>query len=280
MSTKTLLTGATDGIGKQTALELTNKGFDLIIHGRNAEKTEKAANEIKQLTGIKPATVSADFSSLNEVKQMAEDMLMAHDHLDMLINNAGVISKGKTESADGFELTFAVNHLAPFYLTNKLLPLILKSEEAIIINVSSQAHAHHINLNDLQLSNSYSNMQAYGLSKLCNILITYHLADMLEDKHIKINCLHPGVINTKMLRQNYENIGSSVEKGAQNILSVAISDENRNVSGAYFVNGRKTKSAAISYDKDIQKELWDKSASYITNSVHESKKTFEIERLI
>jgi NAD(P)-dependent dehydrogenase (short-subunit alcohol dehydrogenase family) len=280
MSTKTLLTGATDGIGKQTALELTNKGFDLIIHGRNAEKTEKAANEIKQLTGIKPATVSADFSSLNEVKQMAEDMLMAHDHLDMLINNAGVISKGKTESADGFELTFAVNHLAPFYLTNKLLPLILKSEEAIIINVSSQAHAHHINLNDLQFSNSYSNMQLYGLSKLCNILITYHLADMLEDKHIKINCLHPGVINTKMLRQNYGNIGSSVEKGAQNILSVAISDENRNVSGAYFVNGRKTKSAAISYDKDIQKELWDKSASYITNSVHESKKTFEIERLI
>lgn len=257
-----LVTGATDGIGKETATRLSHLGYSVIVHGRTEEKAKTAAREISHKSGNKVKDVAAaDFSSLNEVKDMALEILKKYDKLDVLINNAGVYKKHFETSREGFELTFAVNHLAPFVLTLHLLPLIKAAPEGRIVNVASMAHSSSINLRQLNSPEYFGGYSAYGDSKLCNILFTYYLAN-LAGEDFTVNALHPGVISTKLLRAGFSMGGRSVAEGAETSVYLATSNEVSGVSGHYFSDSKPRKSASVSYDKDVQKELWQKSLEW------------------
>ena len=189
---------------------------------------------------------------------MAEEIRDRQLYPDILINNAGIVMAHYTLSADGYEMTFAVNHLAHFYLTLLLLDHL--PEPARIINVASMAHASYIDFDSLNNKAGYDGIEAYSASKLCNILFTYKLARLLEDKReITVNCMHPGVINTKVLRLFWGPIGAPASEGARNEVYLAVSRDTENVSGAYFRDRHPQRSAEISYDKNIQDECWERS---------------------
>jgi NAD(P)-dependent dehydrogenase (short-subunit alcohol dehydrogenase family) len=266
MSKNVLITGATDGIGKQSAIELAKLGYHVIIHGRNEESVNKAMEDIKresEATDI--AGFSAEFEELKEVKTLAGKIKDQYDKLDILINNAGIFQKKRELTNDGFEKTFQVNYLAHFLLTNLLLNLLENAEKARVVNVSSMVHSTAIDFENLQGEQSFEGSAAYGLSKLCNVLFTYKLAREKRDSNIVSNCLHPGVISTKLLKQNYGNIGSAVAEGAENILYVATSDNVENVSGKYFVNKMPQSSATVTYENSVQDRLWEVSKEMVSD---------------
>ena len=258
MKDKTILiTGSTDGIGKQTALELAEMGATVLLHGRNSERADRVLNEIKKATGNDSIEAFiADLSSLKQIRKLAEQVLYKHDRLDVLINNAGVYETSHRISQDGFEMTFAVNHLAPFLLTLLLLELITKSSPGRIINVSSQVHASGIDFDNLQAEKYYSAYEAYSLSKLCNVLFTYELAERLKGTGITVNCLHPGVIGTKLLKVGWGMGGSPVTQGSKTSVYLATASELSTITGHYFVNKKPVKSSQISYDAETGKRLW------------------------
>ncbi len=254
---KVLITGSTDGIGRQTAFVLAWKGYHVIIHGRNEEKVDETIRTIRD-TSDNPDIegVVGDFSSLKDVQELSEACSRRLGHLDRLINNAGIFQSRFERSADGYEMTFAVNHLAHFLLTRGLLPLLRKAGEARIIVVSSMAHASAIDFDNLQAEHSFDGYEAYSVSKLCNILFTYKLARDLKQAGITVNCLHPGVINTKLLRKGWGSIGASVKEGAKTSVYLTDSPQAAGITGRYFVNSRPTRSAPVSYDISIQERLW------------------------
>ena len=200
-----LVTGSTDGIGLATAIALAREGAQVILHGRTREKADRARRVV--LAAVPKAaleSVSGDFSSLDEVRAMAVDVLGRFERLHVLINNAGIVTKRREESRDGFELTFAVNHLAPFLLTNILLDLITRSAPARIVNVSSSVHSgSRLDFDDLQMTRRFDGFGAYGRSKLANVLFTFALARRLKGTGVTANALHPGVIATKLLHVNF-----------------------------------------------------------------------------
>jgi NAD(P)-dependent dehydrogenase (short-subunit alcohol dehydrogenase family) len=252
-----LITGSTDGIGKQTALELAEMGATVLLHGRNSGRADRVLNEIKKATGNdRIKAFIADLASLTQVRNRAEQVLEKHDRLDVLINNAGVYETRHRISDDGFEMTFAVNHLAPFLLTLLLLDLIIKSSPGRIINVSSQVHASGIDFGNLQAEKHFSAYEAYSLSKLCNVLFTYELAERLKGNGITVNCLHPGVIDTKLLKAGWGMGGSPVTQGSKTSVYLATASELSTVTGKYFKDMKPTKSSQISYDAETRKRLW------------------------
>lgn len=259
MKNKTVLvTGSTDGIGKQTALDLARQGARVLVHGRSKERCQQAVDEIRSQSGS-PAVdyVLADLSSLARVRALADEVQQRVDQLDVLVNNAGVFFKERMLSEDGYEMTFAVNHLAHFLLTNLLLPLVQKSSEGRIVTVSSMLHTvRNLDLNDLHGERHYSGRSAYALSKLGNILMTYELAERLAGSGITANCLHPGVIDTKLLRIGFDISGSSVESGAATSVHLASSPEMNGVSGKYFVNCQPADAAEQTHDLELQKKFW------------------------
>jgi NAD(P)-dependent dehydrogenase (short-subunit alcohol dehydrogenase family) len=258
-----LITGATDGIGKQTALEAARRGARLIIHGRNEQRTNETLSFIKKETGIKDIFgITADFSSLKKVSETAENIYKIFKHIDILINNVGLISSKKIMTEDGFETTFQVNYLAGFLLTQKILSLLEKSKKARILNVSSMIHAAKIDFDDLNGEKSFDSTANYALSKLCNILFTYSLAEKCDSEKITVNCLHPGVINTKLLNTSWSG-GQPVAVGAQNLLYLSEVPLLETMTGHYFENGRPMQSSPISYDKTIQKQLWNLSINMV-----------------
>ena len=200
-----LITGSTDGIGKQTAIELAKLGASILIHGRNEERCAKAVNDIVSVSGNADINyISADISSLSQVKMMAKDIITKFDRLDVLINNAGVYENGKIFTIDGYEATFAINHLAHFLLTNLLLDLLKSSAPTRIINVSSIAHTNcDFDLENLNSEKYFDSYNAYAISKAANILFTYKLAMNLERSYVTVNSLHPGVISTKLLHKGF-----------------------------------------------------------------------------
>ena len=257
MKRNVLITGSTDGIGRQTALQLARKGYQVIIHGRNEGKVRAAVTEIQQATGNADVTgVVGNLASLNEVSALARDIRERFDVLDVLINNAGVFQTHFERSKDGYEMTFAVNHLAHFLLTRELLPLLEKPPEARIVIVSSMAHASRIDFENLQGEKGFNRYEAYSVSKLCNLLFGYKLARDLEGTGITVNCLHPGVINTKLLKKGWGGIGAPVARGAATPVYLADSPEVTGVTGRYFVDRTPTRSAPISYDIPTQERLW------------------------
>ena len=268
MQNKTvLITGSTDGIGKETAIELAKKGAAILIHSRSSEKGEVVVNEIKSITSNKNIeSFAADFSSLKQVKILSEKIKEKHDKLDVLINNAGVFKNDRILTEDGYETTFQVNHLSHFLLTNLLLDLLKQSAPSRIVNVSSMAHSSRINFDDLQSEKNYTGYAAYALSKLANILFTFKLADELKNSNITVNCLHPGVINTKLLREGFGGGGRDVKAGAKIPVFLASSEKVNNVSGKFFASRiigliqKEQRAAEIAYDKGTQEKLWNVSA--------------------
>lgn len=276
MQKTVLITGSTDGIGRETAFQLADKGYRVLIHGRDPEKVKGLVHEMKNLNNTnKVAGYVADFSSLEEVEIMANALLNNEEKLDVLLNNAGLIMKSFQLSGDGFEKTFAVNHLAHFYLTGKLLPLLRKVGRAKIINLTSMIHSQSIDVDKLLDSGSFESVNSYSLSKLCNILFTFRLSELLKDKFITVNCMHPGVINTKMLRETWGAVGSPVEEGAEREVFLVESEITDRVTGKYFQNNRISEPSEISFNKDVQKSLWDLSILLLEEAGFETGTLFD-----
>ena len=258
VNSKILVTGATDGIGRQTALDLAAMGAHVLIHGRNLRKLRSTAEEIKKLkAGARVEIYLGDFASLSQVKRLGKEIKRDHDRLDMLINNAGILLNRLQKSEDGYEMTFAVNHLAPFALTFFLLDALKKGAPSRIVNVSSMMHSHFIDFDNLQGEKGFDGYEAYGLSKLCNILFTYELAERLKGTGVTVNCLHPGVINTKLSRGGLGGGGGGAgSHRSRTCLFVATDEGLAGVTGRYFMNMREARSADITYDPEIRKKLW------------------------
>jgi len=272
-----LVTGATDGIGKVTARELAAAGARVVIVGRNEAKTERTVSEIKQRTGNDQVEyLIADLSSMQQMRDLATEFKRRHDRLDVLVNNAGAIFMSRQESADGLEMTFALNHLAYFLLTNLLIDVLKVSAPARIVNVSSGAHYRgHLDFDDLQHEQKYSGPRAYGDSKLMNVMFTYELARRLDATGITANTLHPGLVATNFMANNWGLLGKlarrllnlasiSAEQGAQTTLYLAASPGVEGVTGKYFDKKKPIKSSEESYDVEAQRRLWEISAE-ITN---------------
>ncbi len=251
-----LVTGSTDGIGRQTALDLANRGKAIWLHGRNEERCRSALAEIRRRSGNETLRCFvADLADLSQVQRLAEEVKTAGIRLDVLINNAGVFRHKRELTPDGFEMTFAVNHLAHFVLTLGLIDLLRASAPSRIVTVSSMVHADHIDFDNLHGEKEYSGFGAYSRSKLCNILFTYALAERLKNTGVTANCLHPGVINTKLLRASWSG-GESVSEGAKTPVFLAAAPEAAAYSGQYFVNRTLSTSAPITLDRGVRERLW------------------------
>ncbi len=253
-----LITGATDGIGKETALELARMGARVLVHGRSEERCQQVVDEIRsQSDNPQVEYVLADFASLAQVRALAAEVGQRVERLDVLVNNAGGYFKERTLSADGYEMTFAVNHLAPFLLTNLLLPLLQKAPAGRIVTVSSTMHTvRGLDMNDLQGEQRYRGNGAYALSKLGNILMTRELAERLAGGSVTANSLHPGVIDTKLLRNAFGMSGSSTQSGAATSVYLASSPEVAGVSGAYFDDCQQAEVGEQAQDPALQKQFW------------------------
>jgi len=260
-----LITGATDGIGKQTALELAATEAIVIVHGRNIGSCTKTVEELKKLSGNKKIDlIAGDFSSLSEVRNLALNIKNKYSKLDVLINNAGVYETDFKLSADGYEMTFAVNHLAHFLLTNLLLELLMESSDGRVITVSSMMHAYAgIDLENWNNPENFDGSSAYAFSKAANVLFAYHLAELIKTENITSNVLHPGVISTKLLHKGFGFGGGSVKSGAATSVYLAVSKEVEGVSGKYFVNSQVAPSAEFTYNKKLQNKLWQLSEKLV-----------------
>ena len=269
-----LITGGSDGIGYAASRELARMGARVVIVGRNAAKTEGAVRQIIAATG-NPAVqyLLADLSSQREVRRVAAEAMELTPHLDVLLNNAGAIFLSDRRSAEGFEMTFALNHLSYFLLTGLLLEHLRKAPRARIVNVSSCAHESpgRFRLEDLPKPSGNGGYGAYKRSKLCNILFTYELARRLEGENITANALHPGLVRTNIARNNgllgrvvnfFIGVrGIAPDRGAETPVYLAASPEVEGVTGRYFVDCRPVPSSSISYDAELAARLWDMSAS-------------------
>lgn len=258
------ISGSTDGIGKQTALELAEMKAEVIIHGRSEDRISSTVQMIKEKTGNRKVEgYKADFSSLAEVKDLAEHLLNTFDSLDILFNNAAMINHERILTNDGFEQQFQVNYLSHFLLTEKIMPLLLKKDNSRILNVSSMIHASVLEFDNLQGEKEYSAGKMYAQTKLMNILHTYSLADQIQDTKTVVHCLHPGVIDTKLLNTTWSG-GAPLTEGSANMIYAA-SSETAGMNSAYYLeNRRPMQSNPVSYDKSIQKKLRSISKEFVT----------------
>lgn len=258
---KILITGATDGIGKQTAIRLAEKGAELILHGRNRSRGEELLKEIRNISKNGASYVNADLSSLKEVNKLARTLKDEYGELDVLINNAGVFSREQSFSKDGYELTFAVNHLAHFSLSLQLLSLIKNSEQGRIITVSSVAHTNspRTDFTDIQDINAYIDYSAYSLSKLANVLFSTELAQRLDYTDITSNSLHPGVISTKLLYEGFGISGSTVEMGCMTSVFLATDNSLSSTTGRYFSDSNEVPPSPFAQDPGLRTNLWNLS---------------------
>jgi NAD(P)-dependent dehydrogenase (short-subunit alcohol dehydrogenase family) len=257
-----LVTGATDGIGKVTVRALAQAGATVVGVGRNPEKIRAVLTEIGDTAGSLEF-LQADLSSQAEIRALAAEFRSRYDRLHVLVNNAGALFTSYRESVDGIEMTFALNHLSYFLLTNLLLDTICASAPARIINVSSNAHeGSTIQFDDLGQRRHYREWTAYGASKLANILFTYELARRLQGTGVTANAVHPGFVNTNFQRAAGLNMRGPLtpEEGADTQIWLAMSDAVEGVTGRYFVRRRDTRSSAISYDSATAGRLWEVSA--------------------
>ena len=262
-----IVTGGTNGIGLVTARALAGMGAQVTIISRNAEKCAAVAGAIQAEVGNPVEFIAADLSTLAGIMQAAAAFKQRHTHLHVLVNNAGAMFTHRQLTSDGYEMTFALNHLNYFLLTNLLLDVLKASAPARIVNVSSGAHLRaSLDFDNLQSEKHFASMQAYGQSKLANVLFTYELARRLEGSGVTANALHPGFIATGFARNNgpLYNFGMNIiglfirkpEQGAQTSLYLASSPEVEGVSGKYFIDCKPVNSSPLSYDKALAEKLW------------------------
>jgi NAD(P)-dependent dehydrogenase (short-subunit alcohol dehydrogenase family) len=259
----TMVTGATDGLGRLVARELAARGGAVLIHGRSASRLDETLREIRDATGNdRLQGYLADFSSLEEVRRFAGEVERDRPRLDLLVNNAGIGGgtrpSEREESADGHELRFAVNYLAPFLLTRLLLPLLKRSAPARIVNVASAGQAP-IDFDDVMLERRYDGMRAYAQSKLAQVMFTFDLAERLQadGAGVTVNALHPAsLMNTKMVYESFGYTMSTVEEGVEATLRLASSPELDGVTGRYFDRLREAQAHPQAYDGDARGRLW------------------------
>lgn len=250
-----LLTGATDGIGLATARELSRRGAKLLLHGRDPQKLERVSRELGA-----PGLL-ADLASLAEVRRLAEEA-RAHGPVDVLLNNAGVFATRRELTVDGHERTFAVNHLAHFLLTTQLLDAL--ADGARVVTVSSIAHTQgQIHWDDLDLARGFSGYGAYAQSKLANVLFSNALAKRVAARGITSNALHPGVIDTRLLREGFGARGAPVETGARTSVYAALDPSLAKVTGAYFKDAAIVAASPRATDPAAAERLWERSEALV-----------------
>jgi len=264
-----LVTGATAGIGAVTARELARMGATVVGVGRNPDKCATVGERVKSETGNPQVEfLSADLSSQAQVRRLAEAFKQKYDRLEVLVNNAGAYYLTRQECVDGIELTFALNHLGYFLLTNLLLDLIKASAPARIVNVSSNAHqSARMDFASLKGGGFYNSWAAYSQSKLANLLFTYELARRLEGTGVTVNALHPGFVASSFAHNNgwlvawgtkvaQKLAGRTPEDGARTVIYLATSPEVEGISGKYFIDEKVVDSSPVSYDETSAKRLW------------------------
>jgi len=267
-----LLTGGTSGIGKAGAVALAAMGATVVVTGRSAERGAAAVAEIKAQSGNETVELMlADLSAQSEVRRLAAEFLERYERLDVLVNNAGLVSSKRTETPDGLETTFAINHLAPFLLTNLLLDRMQESGAGRIVTTSSEAQRWgRIDFDDLQSKRKYGGMSVYGMTKLANVMFTRELAARLEGTGVTANCFHPGAVNTNFGQNNngpmtllfrvFKPFMRSSEQGADTLIWLASVPEVEGVSGKYFSDRKETSAPKIAYDLIALRKLWEISA--------------------
>jgi NAD(P)-dependent dehydrogenase (short-subunit alcohol dehydrogenase family) len=269
-----LVTGAASGIGAATARALARHGAAVVLVDRDAETGAATAGQIARETGNGAVEfLQADLSAQEEIRRLARRFESRHHRLDVLVNNAGAIFSRRQESVDGIEMTFALNYLGYFLLTNLLLDTLKASAPARIVNVSSRSHARaRIDFDDLQSRSRYHGLRAYAHSKLAIVLFTYELARRLEGTGVTANALHPGLVATGFGMHHSGILGLvmrlfrpafiSPEQGARTSIYLATSPEVEGVTGKYFVRCEAVPSSPASYDMDTARRLWQVSAAY------------------
>ncbi|HSF83448.1 MAG TPA: SDR family oxidoreductase [Anaerolineales bacterium] len=270
-----MITGASSGIGKATALGLAKMGATVVMLAHNQSRGEAALEDIKGASGNSNVELLvADLASQAEIRQLVQDFKQRHSQLHVLINNAGIAPVQRSVTNDGIERVLAVNYLAPFLLTNLLLDTLKSSAPARVVNVAGEYHRKvSIQFDDLMSEQNYNGNQASNQAKLALILFTYELARRLEGTGVTVNCLHPGAVATdaplkdphlsssaKLMYKLVRLFFLSPEKGAQTSIYLASSPELEHISGNYFIKHTPVKSSAESYDEKVARRLWEISA--------------------
>jgi retinol dehydrogenase 14 len=271
-----LITGGTGGIGKASAIGLASMGARVGITGRDRARAERAATDIEaESSGSAVDTFVADLSSQTEVRRMADEVLAAYPRLDVLVNNVGGFWSHRHTTPDGLEHTFALNHLAPFLLTNLLLERLTSSAPARVVTVSSGAQSMgKIDFDDLMGEQEYSGQRAYNQSKLANVMFTYELARRLETTGVTATALHPGMTNTSFSAEDPARAMAPVvfvirpfmrspRKGAETVVYLSSSSAVEGVTGSYYANRKIKKSNDSSYDSETTGRLWRVSADLV-----------------
>jgi NAD(P)-dependent dehydrogenase (short-subunit alcohol dehydrogenase family) len=268
--TLVVLTGATRGIGRAAATQLARRGAEVALVGREPERVEEVANEASAAGGGAPVHQHvADLLLMSEVRRLAEEIRERYAHIDVLANNAGALFASRQVTSEGLERTFALNHLAPFLLTNLLLDRLAGGR---VVTTASDAHqGGRLDLDDLQSKNSYSAMRVYGTTKLCNILFTRELAHRARELHA--NCFHPGTVRTgfgknengiwKVLTTLAGPFFRSPERGARSLVWLALSDEAAALNGEYVQDEKVATPSAQAQDDELARELWERSAELV-----------------
>ncbi len=270
-----LITGASSGIGKAAALELARQKCTLILVSQNERRGTQVIQQIyKELPDAEAEFMPCDLADLSAVRQVAARIQQRYSHLDVLINNAGILPGEREITPDGFERSWATNHLGPFLLTNLLLDLVKQAPAGRIINVSSEAHRlGKIEFESNKNLKKYSSFAAYCNSKLANVLFTYELARRLKSTAVTVNALHPGVIASsfgqtgsgvlKFLFQIGRPLMSTPEKGARTVIYLATSPDVEHKTGLYFKNKKELKSSQLSYNQSLAQRLYQESAEQV-----------------
>lgn len=254
-----LITGSTDGVGRYVAKRLAADGAQVLIHGRDEGRARELISDIARESHAAPVFYRADLSSLAGVRKLADAVRAGHARLDVLVNNAGIgsgtLGAERRESADGFELRFAVNYLSGFLLAYLLLPRITAAAPSRIVNVASLAQ-HRIDFDDVMITEGYSGSRAYAQSKLAQIMFTVDLAEELEGAGVTVNCLHPATcMDTTMVRAGGLTPMSTVEQGGQAILHLVRGDDVANESGLFFNGMRRAQADPQVYDATARSRL-------------------------
>jgi NAD(P)-dependent dehydrogenase (short-subunit alcohol dehydrogenase family) len=266
-----LVTGASSGIGRATAEGLARLGARVVLVCRHRRRGERARRRIERRTGSRDLELLfADLSSQRSIRRFAAEFQGKHAKLDVLVNNAGLLTRRRRLTGDGLELQFAVNHLGAFMVTQLLFPALRAASRSRIVNVASTAQSRGvIDLDDLQGERGYRGWQTYANTKLANVLFTYELARRIEGTGVTANCLHPGVIHTGLLRRYSSALNllfhllapffRGPEEGARTPVYVASSPELEGVSGRYFMKCKEARTSRASYDVDLARKLWEAS---------------------
>ncbi len=264
-----LITGGTSGIGKAAAVALAAMDANVVIVGRNSGRGEAAVEEIRARSRNEAVRLLlADLSVQSEVRRLAEEFEGRHERLDVLANNAGLVQSKRTETPDGIETTLAINHLAPFLLTNLLLDRLKGSAPSRVITVSSEAQRWgKMAFEDMQSRRKYRGFPVYGMTKLANIMFTYELAERLNGTGVTATCLHPGSVGTNFGQNNrgpmalffrtFKPFMRSSEKGADTLVWLASSPEVDGVSGKYYFGRKEIEAQKVAYDPAARRRLWE-----------------------